>query len=515
MRDFAILAAILLAAAGPSLVSAEPLPGVRRDFGRAPTSTAATVGTKLPQPAIGRGDCFRSRRRFRVPPPLPTSSDFTTTGSLSGLSRNLPASPDIHEWDAQESETLLSLTPQSAAVAAAAASAEPQTTAVPTTTNTVASYTTTSTTIAKTTQTGRVPVKCGGKRCRTKPGRPGRCGPKRPSIPKKPRGPKKPKNTKATTSPATVTVTYTAVPSSASQTMAAPSAVRNHPASAIPAIGKNFVDRDLQEPNIDLEDLRGLKCDCNLHSCPCDRNKHPLLARTRPASLGSPVTHTSTPISKRDLPVKWAHTDGLEVEEEYHDDTTPLAVAQSTLTTTSSPAPTTYSRRRCTRTRRPNCWWRTRPASSSSSSATSSSSTSSRTGPVTVTVTITPSSSSASTSSTSISSTSASSTSTSSTSISSTSASSPADRVTVTVTITPDYTPTYILNPSPTRPVKAREVEGLEEARLVANAGPVAGLQGVIPSALKKHPKIGARGQNTEKVPATTAPEATLATKKV
>ncbi|KZL72000.1 hypothetical protein CT0861_11343 [Colletotrichum tofieldiae] len=510
MRDFAILAAILLAAAGPSLVSAEPLvsPAYAVTSAAPPTSTAATVGTKLPQPAIGRGDCFRSRRRFRVPPPLPTSSDFTTTGSLSGAVSQSTGKPRYsivkHEWDAQESETLLSLTPQSAAVAAAAASAEPQTTAVPTTTNTVASYTTTSTTIAKTTQTGRVPVKCGG-----------RCGPKRPSIPKKPRGPKKPKNTKATTSPATVTVTYTAVPSSASQTMAAPSAVRNHPASAIPAIGKNFVDRDLQEPNIDLEDLRGLKCDCNLHSCPCDRNKHPLLARTRPASLGSPVTHTSTPISKRDLPVKWAHTDGLEVEEEYHDDTTPLAVAQSTLTTTSSPAPTTYSRRRCTRTRRPNCWWRTRPASSSSSSATSSSSTSSRTGPVTVTVTITPSSSSASTSSTSISSTSASSTSTSSTSISSTSASSPADRVTVTVTITPDYTPTYILNPSPTRPVKAREVEGLEEARLVANAGPVAGLQGVIPSALKKHPKIGARGQNTEKVPATTAPEATLATKKV
>ncbi|GJC83009.1 hypothetical protein ColLi_05847 [Colletotrichum liriopes] len=493
MRDFAILAAILLAAAGPSLVSTEPLvsPAYAVTSAAPPASTAATVGTKLPQPAIGRADCFRSRRRFRVPPPLPTSSDFTTTGSLSGAVSQSTGKPRYsivkHEWDAQESETL---TLQSAAVAAAA-SAEPQTTAVPTTTNPVASYTTTSTTIAKTTQTGRVPVKCGGKRCRTKPGRPGRCGPKRPSIPKKPRGPKKPKNTKATTSPATVTVTHTAVPPSASQTMAAPSAVRKHPASAIPAIGKNLVDRDLQEPNIDLEDLRGS-------------------TRTRPASLGSPVTHTSTPISKRDLPVQWAHTAGLEIEEEYHDDTTPLAVVPSTLTATSSPAPTTYSRRRCTRTRRPNCWWRTRPASSSSSSATSSSSTSSRTGPVTVTVTITPSASSASTSSASTSSTS-----TSSTSASSTSASSPADRITVTVTITPDYTPTYILNPSPTRPVKARQVEDLEEARLVATAGPVAGLQDVIPSALKKHPKIGARGQNTEKVPATTAPEATQATKKV
>ncbi|KZL84294.1 hypothetical protein CI238_11145 [Colletotrichum incanum] len=494
MRDFTILAGILLAA-GSSLVSAESQLSSAYAVTSAapPTSTAATVRTKLQQPAIDHSDCFRSRRRFRVPPPLPTSSDFTSTSSLSAAvpqSTGKPSNSIVqHNWDGQKPETSSTLTSQSAA---AAASLESQTTVTPTTANTVASYATTSTAITNPTQTSGVPVRCSGKRCLTEPGQPGRCGPKRPSIPKKP------KKTKAATSPATVTVTHTAVPSSASQTTAAPSAVRKHPASATMAIGKNLVDRDLQEPGADLEDLKEFKCDCNLHSCRCDRNKHPVSTSTRPTNLGSRATHTSTPVSKCNLPVQWAHADGFEVKEEGHDDTTPLAVAHSTLTTASSPAPTTYSRRRCTRTRRPNCWWRTR-SSSASSSATSSSSTSSSTGPVTVTVTITPS----------VTSTSASSASTSSISTSSTSASSsPADRVTVTVTATPDYTPTYILNPSPTRAVRAREVESLEEVRLVTTTRPVARLKEVISNALKKHPKIRTRDKNTEKVPATAAPKA-------
>ncbi|GKT51245.1 uncharacterized protein ColSpa_11426 [Colletotrichum spaethianum] len=492
MRDFTIWAGILLAAGGPSLVNATSQ--LTSDSAATSvtllTPTPTTVSTKLPPPASARTDCFRSIRRFRVPPPLPTSSEITTTGSLSAAiseSTGIPSHIIMqHKWFSQMTKSLPGLTSQSAA----AASLEPLTTATPTT-NTVASYTNTTTT-AKPTQTSGVPVKCIGKKCLSRPGQRVRCGPKRPSSPKRARIPKKPKNTKTTTSSrATVTVTRTAVPSSGSQAAVTP--------SATPAVGKTLAPRLLEEPGADVEGL-----------------KVPVSTRTRPTDLKSRVAHTMSK-SKRELPVQSAHAADLKVNEEGQADTTLLAVAYSTPATTSSPGPTIYSRRRCTRTRRPNCCsQKTTSTSSSVSTATpSGSSTSSSIGPVTVTVTITPSATSTLTLSTASISTSSTSTSTSTST-----SSSPANRVTVTVTVTatPEHTPTYILNPAPTRAFGAHEDDSLRELPPVIRTRVAMRINDAVSRALKKQPKTGTSGKPTGKVLATKAPKASQtaqATKKI
>ncbi|KAK1986729.1 hypothetical protein LZ30DRAFT_685156 [Colletotrichum cereale] len=83
MKDLAFLTGLLLASAGPLLVGAETQPAPAASLTSATATAAAVSRARLRPTAIGCTDCFRPRRKYFVPPELPTSASSSSSAATA------------------------------------------------------------------------------------------------------------------------------------------------------------------------------------------------------------------------------------------------------------------------------------------------------------------------------------------------------------------------------------------------------------------------------------------------